>query len=295
MRDKTDPDSVGDAATNAESTNPESTNAEGTNAESSQPQSASADNGKSTKKKRKLSRELFLIVVGAVILTVLIKLFVVQVYEIPSDSMQNTLQPGDRVLVNKLIYHFRSIDRGDIIVFSGAGSWGDLEGNPIPPPSSNPVVRILDDALSDIGLRSDTTYYIKRVIGLPGDHVACCTDGLVTVNGVALHESSYLYPGNSPSDTPFHVTVAAGRLFVMGDHRDDSLDSRYQGTIPENEVVGRAFLIIWPPSHIGDLPIPATFKQAALASAPAAVPAGAAVALGTPLLIWRHRRKSRMS
>ena len=147
------------------------------------------------KKKKSFWRELLTIVVAAAVLTLLVKAFVVQVYRIPSASMENTLQVGDRVLVNKVVYHFRGIARGDIIVFSGQDSWGP----DAPPPSSDPVVRIFDDVLSGIGLQNNQTYYIKRVIGLPGDHVACCTDGKVTVNGVPLSEGSYLYPGNPPS------------------------------------------------------------------------------------------------
>lgn len=106
-------------------------------------------------KRKNLWRQLLTIVVTAVALTLIIKAFVAQPYRIPSQSMENTLLTGDRVLVNKLVYHFRGIDRGDIIVFSGRDSWGNLEGQPDTPPSSNPVVRILDDALTDIGLYSD--------------------------------------------------------------------------------------------------------------------------------------------
>ena len=203
---------------------------------------------------------------AAAVLTLLVKAFVIQVYRIPSASMENTLQIGDRVLVNKVVYHFRGIARGDVVVFSGQDSWGP----DAPPPSSNPVVRVFDDVLSGLGLHSDQTYYIKRVIGLPGDHVACCTDGKVTVNGVPLNEGQYLYPGNPPSTFKFSDVVPAGHLWVMGDHRGDSDDSRYHpgdpggGAIPESQVVGRAFLIIWPPSQLRDLPIPTTFQQAAL-------------------------------
>ncbi|HXL93035.1 MAG TPA: signal peptidase I [Streptosporangiaceae bacterium] len=250
------------------------------------------------KKKKRLGRELSIIVVAALALTLLLKIFVVQVYEIPSASMENTLLVGDRVLVNKLVYHFRDIHRGDIIVFSGAGSWGDLNGNPIPPPSSNPIVRGWDDVLGGLGLHSNTTYYIKRVIGLPGDHVACCTDGDVTVNGVKLDETSYLFPGAAPSTLQFSVTVPPGRLWVMGDNRAFSDDSRYHqttspgyGTIPVNEVAGRAFLIIWPLSQFRDLPIPATFQQAAFNAGPAGLAGGGVVALGVPLVFWRHRRR----
>jgi signal peptidase I len=252
--------------------------------------------------------------VVAAALTLLVKGFVVQVYRIPSASMENTLQVGDRVLVNKLVYHFRGIARGDIIVFSGQDSWGP----DAPPPSSNLVVRVWDKLLSDVGLSSNQTYYIKRVIGLPGDKVACCTDGKVTVNGVPLTEGSYLYPGDAPSFPFKTVTVPAGHLWVMGDHRGDSDDSRYHtndpggGAIPEDEVVGRAFVIIWPPSQLRDLPIPSTFSQAALHAGPtgaamagtaeagatalnvvAAVPvAGAAAGAGvlaTPWLLLRRR------
>jgi signal peptidase I len=217
-------------------------------------------------KQKNFWRELFTIVVAAAVLTLVVKAFVVQVYRIPSASMENTLQIGDRVLVNKLIYHFRGIHRGDIVVFSGQDSWGP----DAPPASGDPVVRFFDAVLSDIGLQSSQTYYIKRVIGLPGDRVACCTDGKVTVNGVPLSESSYLYPGNAPSSFSFKATVPAGYVWVMGDHRGDSDDSRYHpgdpggGAIPENQVVGRAFLIIWPPSQLHDLPIPSTFAQASL-------------------------------
>ena len=104
--------------------------------------------------------------------------------------MEDTLLTGDRVLVNKLVYHFRSIGRGDIVVFSGQGSWGSITGAPDPTPPGNPFLRAVDDVLADAGIYSTQTYYIKRVIGLPGDHVACCTDGKVTVNGVPLDERS---------------------------------------------------------------------------------------------------------
>jgi signal peptidase I len=249
-------------------------------------------------KKKSFGRELLTIVVAAAVLTLLVKAFVVQVYRIPSASMENTLQVGDRVLVNKVVYHFRGIARGDIIVFSGQDSWGP----DAPPPPGDPVVRLFDDVLSGLGLHNSQTYYIKRVIGLPGDHVACCTGGKVTVNGVPLDGSSYLFPGNPPSTFKFSDVVAPGHLWVMGDHRSDSDDSRYHpgdpggGAIPENQVVGRAFLIVWPPSQMRDLPIPPTFQQAALhagaagAAVPVAGAAGAAGILGAPLLLLRRRR-----
>jgi signal peptidase I len=214
---------------------------------------------------RGFCRELLIIVTVTAVVTLLVKAFAIQVCQVPSASMENTLLPGDRVLVNKLIYHLRGINRGDIVVFSGQGSWGP----DAPPESGNLVVRLFADVLSEIGLKSSQTYYVKRVIGLPGDHVACCKDGKVTVNGVALEEASYLYPGPA-SSLPFHVTVPPGHLWVLGDNRGNSLDSRYHtdnpggGAIPENQVVGRVFLILWPASRLRELPIPSTFQQGAL-------------------------------
>jgi signal peptidase I len=262
---------------------------------------AGEDAGKGRRKrKRSLWRELLVVVVAALVLTILIKAFLVQVFSIPSQSMQNTLQPGDRILVNRLVYHLRGIARGDIVVFSGDGSWGP----PPPPSSSDPVVRIWDDFTNLVGVSAPGTDYVKRVIGLPGDRVMCCdAQGRVTVNGVPLNESSYLYPGDtSGAGDPesYNIVVPPGRLFVLGDHRSDSADSRYHdldgpqhGTIPENEVVGRAFVIIWPPSRIGDLPIPGTFQQTALNAAAAAVnygPAAGGASAATAVLAWRRRR-----
>ena len=257
---------------------------------------------KKTRRARPFWRDLVIIVVAALALTILLKAFVVQVFSIPSGSMENTLQIGDRVLVNKLVYRFRGIDRGDIIVFSGQGSWGP----DAPPPPGNPLVRFWDGAKNLVGISAPGTDYIKRVIGLPGDHVACCdAHGRVTVNGIALNEQSYIYPGNVPSQVPFNVTVPAGRLWVMGDNRADSDDSRYrqddpgEGTVPESAVVGRAFVIIWPPSRITDLPIPATFQQpalhaaAAIAAAPPAALGTSSAALAAGVIAWRRRRPDR--
>jgi signal peptidase I len=239
-------------------------------------------------------RQLMLIVVAAIVVMLLIKAFIVQVYRIPSASMEDTLLTGDRVLVNKLVYHVRGIARGDVVVFSGQGSWGTTTGAPDPAPPGNPLLRATYDVLADIGVYSTQTYYIKRVIGLPGDHVVCCVNGRVTVNGVRLDEKSYLFPGAAPSVQSFDVIVPPGRLWVMGDNRAISDDSRghmsagfpAMGTVPENKVTGRAFLIIWPLSQLGDLPIPATFHQAGLH--PGA--AGAAALAGIPVLAMRMRR-----
>lgn len=250
---------------------------------------------KKRRRKRPFWRDLVVIVVAALALTILLKAFVVEVFSIPSGSMENTLLPGDRVLVSKIVYRFRDVARGDVVVFSGQGSWGP----DAPPPPGNPFLRLWDDLTNLIGVTAPGTDYIKRVIGLPGDHVVCCdAQGRVTVNGVPLSEQSYIHPGDVPSSIPFDITVPAGHLWVMGDNRADSDDSRYRttdpggGSIPRSEVVGRAFVIIWPPSRIGDLPIPATFQQVAL-HATAAAPAvlgGSAAALTVGVLAWRRRR-----
>jgi signal peptidase I len=253
-----------------------------------------------TKRKRPFWRDLSIIVIAALILTILLKAFVVQVFSIPSASMENTLLVGDRILVNKMVYRFRPIERGDIVVFSGSGSWDP----PTPAPGSL-FDRVWGDVTGLVGIAGPGTDYIKRVVGVPGDHVVCCNAlGQVTVNGVALSEKSYLYPDAAPSQIRFNITVPPGRLWVMGDNRADSDDSRYRtsdsggGSIPASAVVGRAFLIIWPLSRITDLPIPNTFQQAglraaaAVAAAPPAALGGGGAALSAGVLVWRRRRRS---
>jgi signal peptidase I len=202
--------------------------------------------------------------------------------------MENTLLIGDKVLVNKIVYRIRPVSRGDIVVFNGAGSWQPPQKSS--QPSHSPLVRLYDATLGALfkairglfGTAPGQTDYIKRVIGIPGDHVVCCNaKGDITVNGVALHENSYLIPGAKPSEGPFNIVVPPGRLWVMGDNRPQSADSRLhdcrytytppqcvnydrRGTVPEARVIGRAFMIIWPPSRIRTLPIPSTFSEPAL-------------------------------
>jgi signal peptidase I len=240
------------------------------------------------KKNRSFWRELPVLVVIALVIALIIKSFVVQAFYIPSPSMEHTLNVGDKVLVNKLVYHFRPIQAGDIVVFNGVGSWDPLP--PVTKASSDPVVRLYDAAVLPLfrsiaglfGTAPGQQDFIKRVIGVPGDHVACCTHGLVTVNGVALHEKSYIYPGDQPSLIRFSVIVPPGQLWVMGDNRYVSYDSRLRrgdpgnGTIPESQVVGRAFMIVWPPSRWRILPIPATFEQSGIAIRKAAAVSDAA-------------------
>jgi signal peptidase I len=239
--------------------------------------------------------ELPFLVVFALFLAFLIKTFLVQAFFIPSGSMQNTLAIGDRVLVNRAsVWMGSQPQRGEVVVFSDPGGWLGEEGTT---QSSN----WLTTALTWVGiLPANDGDLIKRVIGMPGDHVACCNaQGDVTVNNVALNET-YLYPGDSPGsgeDGQFSVTVPAGDLWVMGDHRSISADSRAHqdlngGFVPIKDVVGQAFVIIWPPSQWGTLPVPSTFHQTSLSalSTPGAIPAaGFAMALPVTLLRRRHR------
>jgi signal peptidase I len=244
-------------------------------------------------KKGSFWRELAVLIVVALALALLIKSFVVQAFYIPSESMENTLLVNDRVLVNRLVYKVRDIERGDIVVFSGLDSW-DPEV-PVEKPS-NPVSGAIHWLGTAFGFVPGEKDYIKRVIGVPGDKVKCCdAQGRVTVNGVPLEEKSYLYPGDVPSDGQFEVTVPPGRLWVMGDHRSVSYDSRMHqqdpggGTIPADKVVGRAFVIVWPFNRAKVLPIPETFAQPALVAAAGAAPFVAGLAGAVPVLLVRRR------
>jgi len=223
-------------------------------------------------------RELVILVVIALVIAVVIKTYAIQAFFIPSGSMENTLEINDRVLVNKIVYDTRSIHRGDIVVFNGDGSWDPAE--PLPA-NSNFAEKFVSGFASMFGFGHPGDILIKRVIGLPGDTVACCdAEGRVTVNGVPLNEQSYLYPGAAPSQDRFNIIVPQGRLWVMGDNRSISDDSRDHegdpggGTVPENSVIGRAFVIIWPPGRWRILPIPATFEQPKLNSSSSTAAAG---------------------
>jgi signal peptidase I len=250
----------------------------------------------------KLSREIPMLIVLALGLSLLIKTFLVQAFYIPSPSMENTLEPGDRVLVNKFSPWFGwQPQRGEIVVFKDPDNWLGTT----PPAHENPVLGGLKDVLVFIGLlpSDDQRDLIKRVIGVPGDKVACCdAHGRVTVNGVPLKETSYLRPGSAPSLQTFAVTVPPGRLWVMGDNRGNSADSRYHmndpgdGTVPISDVVGHAFVLIWPLNRMTGLGIPSTFDQSALRASSALgaplVPAAPALVL-VPFVCLTRRRSRR--
>ena len=202
-------------------------------------------------------RDLVVIVVVAVLASFLIKTFLIRSFYIPSESMQNTLQVGDRILVNELVPGLIPLQRGDVVVFKDPGGWltGDYTQAP-----SNPVAAAGDWVLSLFGLSTQDAndHLVKRVIGLPGDHVVCCNAlGQISVNGSPIDEPYVVKQAGSSavSGVPFDKTVPANELFVLGDNRYNSEDSRFhpdtktKGYVPIEDVVGRAFVVSWPISH----------------------------------------------
>lgn len=222
-----------------------------------------------TRRQMPLWQELPLLLIVAFCLAVLIRTFLLQAFFIPSGSMENTLLIGDRVLVNKVVYDVRDPVRGEVVVFRGTDNWVAQEA-PAPPTNfAGKLGRTLGDL---VGVsRPGEKDFIKRVIGVPGDKVWCCDDGRVVVNGVPLDERSYVTE-DSPENLPPNpkecrsrkfneVVVPPGQIFVMGDHRLVSQDARCQGPVPIDNVVGRAFMIVWPQQRWTTLPVPRTFAD----------------------------------
>ncbi|MGX1506354.1 UNVERIFIED_CONTAM: signal peptidase I [Streptomyces graminofaciens] len=261
---------------------------------------SSEGSGTDRKKQKSFWKELPLLVGIALLLALLIKTFLVQAFSIPSDSMMNTLQRGDRVLVDKLTPWFGSEpERGEVVVFHDPGGW--LEGEPTPEPNA------VQKFLSFIGLMpsAEEKDLIKRTIAVGGDTVECKKGGPVKVNGKALDERDYIYPGSSAcDDMPFGpFKVPDDKIWVMGDNRQNSQDSRYhmedvnRGFVPVDKVVGRAVVVAWPLDRWSTLPVPGTFDQAGIDAAAAAMPAAAPAALGVagalPVVLWRRRLTGR--
>ena len=206
-------------------------------------------------------RDVVVIILVAVLVSFLIKTFVVRSFYIPSGSMEDTLLIKDRILVDEITPRFGDYERGDVVVFRDPGGW-------LPPstqPPRHPVIEAGDWLLSLVGLSAPDSddHLIKRIIGLPGDHVICCNPiGQLTVNGVPIDESDYLKlaPGSSAASAlEFDIVVPDDSLWVLGDNRDRSKDSRYnqeepgKGFVPVENVVGRAFLITWPLNRFGGI------------------------------------------
>ncbi|MDQ1008043.1 signal peptidase I [Streptomyces sp. V4I23] len=220
------------------------------------------------KRRRSAVKEIPLLITVALLIALVLKTFLVQAFVIPSGSMEQTIRIQDRVLVDKLTPWFGSKpQRGDVVVFKDPGGW--LPQDEKPKADDPVVVKQVKQGLTFIGLlpSDDERDLIKRVVAVGGDTVKCCdANGLVTVNGVPLNEP-YLHPGNVPSTMKFDVKVPAGRLFVMGDHRSNSADSRFhldeegEGTVAEDQVVGRAVVIAWPLDHWRRLEEPETYAS----------------------------------
>ncbi|MFI6846518.1 signal peptidase I [Kitasatospora sp. NBC_00085] len=274
--------------------------------------------GRAERRKRPFWQELPILVVVALLLSLGIKTFFVQAFSIPSGSMQHTLEEGDRVLVDKLTPWFGATpERGEVVVFRDPGGWLETE----PEESGNSVVRGIRKALSVVGLMpsQDEKDLIKRVIAVGGDTVECNAGTPVKVNGVALDEP-YIYPGATPcGEAPVGtVKVPKDRIWVMGDHRNASRDSRYHvnepggGFVPVDNVIGRAFVVAWPVGHWDTLSVPGTFDQKALDNQQAQAgtaaasgvggadpleelpaPEAAALAAVVPPALWQRRRAAR--
>ena len=210
------------------------------------------------RRKRSFLKEFPFLIVVALVVSLFIKTFIVQFFFIPSGSMENTLQIDDRVAVNRIPFISNNIKRGDVVVFRDPDNWlpaADIETAPF-------VIAKAKAALVAVGVLPNPAkqYLVKRVVGVAGDRVICCTTtGKITVNGEEMVEP-YIYAGNVPSDMNFDVTVPKGKLWVMGDHRGASADSRYhqedinKGFVPLNRVTGRVLAVIWPIKNFSLVP-----------------------------------------
>jgi signal peptidase I len=204
-------------------------------------------------------RETMFVVVLAIALSVILRTFFFQAFYVPSESMMQTLQLNDRILVSKLSYTFGDIQRGDVIVFTDPGGWLDK------PTKQLGLRGKITEIFTFIGLlpANSGTDLVKRVIGIPGDKVQCCTDnGRISVNGVEINEKEYI--NGDTNQVVFDITVPEGRLFVLGDNRGSSSDSRFHltdvsGTIPMDNVVGQVVMRVWPLDRFSTMIAPTIF------------------------------------
>lgn len=214
-------------------------------------------------KRTSLARELVVIVGVALVLSVFVRTFVAQAFFVPSSSMEDTLLKQDRILASKLNTRIAGVDRGEIVVFTDPGDWLP---EPVPATGLSGTIR---NALMLVGLLpSDTGEdLVKRVIAIGGDRIVCCnTKDQITVNGVGLDETAYLKPGSRTDQVRFDLLVPDNRIFVMGDNRGDSSDSRYHlavdsGTVSIDSVVGRVVAVVWPAARWSGEPVPSIFEN----------------------------------
>ncbi len=241
-------------------------------------------------------KETALLLGIAIVLALIIKTFFVQAFYIPSGSMRETLRIDDRILVQKMSYWFGDVERGEIVVFDDPANWLVQEAGRV---ADNPATRVL----ATIGLYPSGGHLVKRVIGVGGDRVSCA-DGTVEVNGAALEEDDYVTLPRQACTGSWSVEVPAEHLWVLGDNRGDSADSRVHigdpggGFIPVDDVVGKVFVVVWPIGHWDLVGSPGTFDNPALDEAagpvPAGVPLGLALMAAPPLYRrWKDRSRAR--
>lgn len=205
------------------------------------------------KKKPSLGRELLTIVGTALILSILVRTFLIQAFYVPSASMEDTLQENDRIIVSKISTKLTGIDRSNVIVFHDPGGW---LGEGFPNPYDTPVGRVLQ-AIGIVPANSGNDL-VKRVIGVANDKIECCDlQGRITLNGVGIDES-YIKENVTSDQVTFSVLVPEGNVFVMGDNRGNSEDSRFHldknnGMVPLAEIIGRVAMRIWPVGRIGGI------------------------------------------
>ncbi|MEV8251169.1 signal peptidase I [Microbacterium sp. NPDC076768] len=207
-------------------------------------------------------RDVLVIIIIAALVSFVVKTFVVRSFYIPSASMERTLLVNDRILVDELTPRWTGYERGDVVVFKDPGGWLDAQ---VQPPAQPPLLEAVDWVLNFIGVSATDSqdHLVKRVIGLPGDRVVCCNAlGQITINGAPIDELSYLNlpeGDTAASNDPFDVVVPEGAVWLMGDNRDRSRDSRAHqdlpsgGFVPMENIVGKSFLTTWPLDRVGTI------------------------------------------
>jgi signal peptidase I len=206
-------------------------------------------------KQKGIFRETFTVVVTALVLSVLVRTFLVQAFYVPSGSMENTLMTNDRIVVSKISTRFTGVNRQNVVVFHDPNTWlGDI-------PQPNPYNTVIGRVLQAVGIvpANSGNDLVKRVIGVGGDTVECCdAAGHIIVNGKPLLNETYVKPGSRTDQVKFKVLVPEGSVFVMGDNRGNSQDSRFHlnlnhGMVPLKDIVGRVVVKIWPFDRIGGI------------------------------------------